>query len=160
MNYSSKTLLLLLAIVCIAFSACNDNRVYEYNYLMKQNNWYVDTIPTFHFSIDQPEKAYHVFLNVRNTVAYPYYNLFVNYQLCDSVGNKLQAQQVEMMLLDPKTGRPLGNGIGDLFFHQFPVLSQYKFPYKGKYTIKLVQYMRENPLPEVMSAGVRIEEVK
>jgi gliding motility-associated lipoprotein GldH len=144
---------------CIAFCACNDNRVYEYNYLMKQNNWYIDTVPTFHFSIDQPEKRYNVFLNVRNTVAYPYYNLFVNYQLCDSVGNKLQGQQVEMMLLDPKTGRPLGNGIGDLFFHQFPVLSQYTFPYKGKYSVKLVQYMRENPLPEVMSAGVRIEEV-
>jgi len=160
MKYFSKNTLFLLAIISIAFSACKDNRVYEYNYLMPQNQWFMDTVPTFSFIIDQPEKQYNILLNIRNTLAYPYYNLFVNYQLCDSTGNKLQGQQVEMLILDQKTGRPLGNGIGDLFFHQFPVLNQYKFPYKGKYKIKLVQYMRENPLPEVMSTGVRIEEVK
>ena len=146
---------------CLAFmlSGCKDNRVYEFNYIMSQNNWYIDTVPTFTFNIDEPQKQYNVLLNIRNTIAYPYYNLFVKYQLCDSIGNKLQGQQVEMMLLDAKTGRPQGSGIGDLYFHQFPVLTKYQFPYKGKFKVKIIQYMRANPLPEIMSAGVRIEEV-
>lgn len=149
---------IIAAFVLLMFSACKDSkRLYEYNYLMSQNNWYIDTVPTFSFDISEPNKKYNIMLNVRNTISYQYYNLFVNYQLCDSNGVKLQGQQVEMILLDQKTGRPLGSGVGDLFFHQFTVLNNYSFPYKGKFKIKLIQYMRENPLPEIMSAGVRIE---
>jgi len=159
MKQLSKYIFLIITI--ITFCACKDsNRLYEYNYLMSQNNWYLDTVPTFTFDIEKPNDKYNVLLNVRNTIAYPYYNLFVQYQLCDSVGNKLQGQQVEMTLLDQKTGRPLGSGIGDLYFHQFPVLTNYSFPYKGKFKIKLMQYMRENPLPEVMAAGIRIEKLE
>lgn len=160
MKYISFKLPLIASILFSVLVSCQDEaRVYEYNYVMSQNNWAIDTIPSFSFEIDQPQKEYNVYVNIRNTIGYPYYNLFVNYQLCDSLGIKLKGQQIEMMLLDPKTGRPLGKGVGDLFFHQFPVLNNYSFPYKGKYKIKVIQYMRINPLPEIMSAGVRVEEV-
>ena len=63
-------------------------------------------------------------------------------------------------LFDPKTGEPFGNGLGDVFDHQFLLLENYKFERPGPYNFKLQQYMRMDSLPEVLSAGIRVEKVE
>jgi gliding motility-associated lipoprotein GldH len=69
----------------------------------------------------------------------------------------VEARLQELTLLDPKTGKPLGKGLGDIFDHQIVALPNYRFQKSGTYTIKLKQYMRQDPLPDVMSVGVRVE---
>ena len=66
----------------------------------------------------------------------------------------------ELILADEKTGKPIGSGLGDIFDHKILILKGYKFPKKGTYQIKIQQFMRQNPLPDVLSFGLAIEKAE
>jgi len=68
----------------------------------------------------------------------------------------LSASLHELLLLDPKTGKPLGSGSSDTYDLQAPALKGVRFPKVGTYKLKLTQYMRRDPLPQVLAVGVRV----
>ncbi len=59
--------------------------------------------------------------------------------------------------MDPKTGKPNGSGLGDLFDHKFLIKRNYRFPKPGKYTMQIRQYMRQDPLLNILSVGITVE---
>jgi len=136
---------------------CDEQRVFEKNLDLAGNQWYIDTVPSFSFRIDDISIPYNIYYNVRNAVNYPYYNLYVTYYLQDSSGKQLSSALQNLVLADAKTGKPLGDGLGDIFDHQVLSLKEYRFPYAGTYTFRIRQYMRQDPLPLIMSVGVRVE---
>ena len=143
-----------LIVIC---AACDPDRVYEENYTIEDNKWYIDTIPSFKFTIEDTTIPYNIYYNVRNAVSYPFYNLYINYYLLDEQGNQISGRLQELTLMDAKSGTPLGSGLGDIFDHQVLALGNYRFKKKGTYTFKIKQYMRQDPLPDIMSIGIRVE---
>lgn len=139
--------------------SCDKTRVFEENHDFDSKNWFIDSIQTYSFSISDVSKPYNVLINLRNSDSYPYYNLFLRYYLSDSLGKESKSQQLELLLMDAKTGKPQGKGLGDIYTHQFDLLKNYTFQKPGSYQIKLKQYMRQDPLPEINSVGIRVEEV-
>lgn len=137
--------------------ACDEQRIYEKNIDLEGNQWYIDTIPSFSFRIDHPSRRYNIYYNIRNAVSYPYYNLYLTYYLQDSTSKQLSSHLQELTLADATTGNPLGDGAGDIFDHQIISLKNYKFERAGTYVFKVKQYMRQDPLPGIMSVGVRVE---
>jgi gliding motility-associated lipoprotein GldH len=151
---------LLGGVLLVTLFACDEQRVYEKNVDLAGNQWYIDTVPSLTFQIEDVSKTYTISYNVRNSVSYPFYNLFVRYYLQDSTGKPISTRLQELMLVDAKTGKPLGNGLGDIFDHQIISLKNYRFPHKGKYTFRVKHYMRQDPLPAIMSIGVRVEKTQ
>ncbi|MBK9459018.1 MAG: hypothetical protein IPN94_06195 [Sphingobacteriales bacterium] len=49
------------------------------------------------------------------------------------------------------------SGMGDIITQQVLIQPNAIFPMLGKYKFELVQDMRLNPLPDVISAGLRVE---
>ena len=145
--------------VLLSLISCDKARVFEENHEFNSKNWYVDSVQTYQFTVSDVSKPYNVLINLRNSDSYPYYNLFLRYYLADSLGKELKSQQLELLLMDAKTGKPQGKGLGDIYTHQFDLLKNYTFQKPGSYQIKLKQYMRQNPLPEINSVGIRVEEV-
>jgi gliding motility-associated lipoprotein GldH len=145
---------LFLLVICIA---CDPNRVYEQNHTIEDNKWYIDSIPNFKFTIQDTTSTYNIYYNVRNAVSYPFYNLYLTYYLLDEQGNLISSRLQDLTLMDAKTGRPLGSGLGDIFDHQILSIPNYKFKRKGTYTFRIKQYMRQDPLPDIMSIGIRVE---
>lgn len=143
----------------LSLISCDKTRVFEENNEFDSKNWYVDSVQTYRFTISDASKPYNVLINLRNSDSYPYYNLFLRYYLADSLGKELKSQQLELLLMDAKTGKPQGKGLGDIYTHQFSLLKNYTFQKRGSYQIKLKQYMRQDPLPEINSVGIRVEEV-
>ena len=161
-------LLLFTLILSVALSSCGDSkRFFEANKDIATANWYQDSVITYEFEIEDTSTSYHLYYNIRNSLDYPYYNLYVQYQLSDSV-RVIKSEQNEVYLFDPRTGEPSGDGgffgsgsFGDVFDHQYPFLINNKFPHPGTYKINVQQYMRnEDPLKEIMSVGLRIEKAK
>jgi gliding motility-associated lipoprotein GldH len=148
---------LLLGLGLLLLSSCDPDRVYEQNYDLAGNQWYIDTIPTFRFTVQDTAQRYDIFYLIRNAAQYPYYNLYVTYYLEDSLGNEIQSSLQELILMDPKTGRPRGDGLGSIFDHQIKALDNVAFQTPGTYTFRVKQFMRQDPLPYVMSVGVRVE---
>ena len=139
-------------------TSCDQNRLYEENYNFEQKVWLADTVPAFQFEISDPELTYNIFWNVRNTLDYPYHNLYLTYYLEDTLGRRVSTDLHNMLLFDPKTGEPYGSGMGDIFTHQIMALPDYQFDTAGVYRIRLEQYMRTDSLKDILTVGVRLEE--
>lgn len=149
--------LALWVIHLFLLAGCDKNRVYEENTDFRNKQWVIRNTPTFRFEIKDPQKAYNIYWNVRNTIAYPYRNLYLTYYLEDTLGHRLDTDLHNVLLFAPKTGKPYGDGLGDIFTHQFLALPEYQFDTAGMYQIRLEQYMRTDTLQDIVSIGVRVE---
>ena len=153
---------LLALAAAFTLSACDPNRVYEENIDLKSPTgdpyvWDVQQRPSFTFAIADTAARYDVYFNVRNAADYGFYNLYLKHILTGPDGREVgQPLLHQMLLLDPKTGEPLGVGAGDIFDHQFLALRKVHFARPGNYKVTLEQYMRQNQLPGIMSVGLRV----
>lgn len=150
----------VLLIILVLLTGCDGNRVYEENFDFHHKQWEIKDTPTFQFEIKDPQKAYNIFWNVRNTITYPYRNLYLTYYLEDTLGHRMATDLHNVLLFDAKSGKPYGDGLGDIFSHQFLALPDYKFDTAGVYQIRLAQYMRTDTLQDIISVGVRVEEAE
>lgn len=155
MKYSY--LIMLLALF-IGLASCDKGRVYQQVYDFNDIGWSVDTIPAFTFEIADGEPK-NILLNLRYGLDYKEYNIYLKYDLQDSAGNELASELISLDLFDPKTGRPLGEG-NSIYQNQISVLQNYRFAQPGSYTFRVAQYTRENPVMEIYSVGVRVEEAE
>nr|WKN36910.1 gliding motility lipoprotein GldH [Tunicatimonas sp. TK19036] len=153
-------LTIAILFVIMSLIGCDGNRLYEQNVNFEKKAWAVDSLPVFRFQIENPEQPYNIYWNVRNTVAYPYRNLYLTYYLEDTLGNTIVKDLQNMELFESRTGKPYGSGLGDIFTHQILAIPNYQFDTAGMYQIRLQQYMRRDTLPEILSIGVRIEEAE
>lgn len=155
-----RTLTFLLMIVAATMLvSCDEKRVYEDNVEFKERFWLVSREPSFEFTIADSTQAYNIFYNVRNSLDYRWDRIFVTYVLSDSSGHELAKKLVYNDLFDP-AGRPFGeSGLGDLYDHQFPLLSNYRFEHSGKYSLRLIQFSRQDTLQGVLAVGARVERV-
>jgi len=148
---------ILLLLVILALSSCDGKRVFEENQNFPDRTWHKDSIVSFQFQIDDIHSGYHLYYNIRNTNLYPYYNLYLRHSLEDTLGNLVHTDLTEVYLFDSKTGKPLGNGMGDIFDHRFTLLNDFHFDNPGIYRLNVTQYMRMDILPEIMAIGLRVE---
>ncbi len=155
---TSKTSLSFLFLVVAVLTSCDSDRLYENNHDFEDHSWKVTEMPEFEFRIDDPEKKYNIYFNLRNSLDYPYSRIFITYHLQDSAGNKLQTKLNTQDLFDQKTGSPFGStGLGDIYDHRFLLLNNYEFKFPGKYKVKLEQFTRQDTLKGVLAIGVRVE---
>jgi gliding motility-associated lipoprotein GldH len=131
--------------------------VFEENRDLTDKTWKAYQEINYEFQISDTTRTYDMLFNIRNTSKYPNYNIYISYVLMDSIGNKLESDLRNMTLFDPKTGFPYGSsGTGDLFEHQFPIITNYAFPYPGRFSFSVEQKMRYENLPEIYSIGLRV----
>lgn len=147
-------------VVALLLNSCDDSRVYEKNYDLSERHWTVNETPSFEFTA-APNQPYNLYCNLRNSVAYPYSRIFINYSLKDSTGAELSRKMISTFLFNEKTGAPLGSsGLGDIYDHRIPLLENFNFKKEGTYTIQFEQFMRTDTLQGVLAVGLRLEKVK
>lgn len=155
-----KTIVPWAALCLLFLSSCDPARVYEQNIDFQESNWSVDNTPVFEFEIQDTTQQFDVFFNVRYNLQYNFYNLYLQHQLIGPDSSKISSSLHQLVLMDPKTGKPLGKGFSDTYDLQARALKGITFPRSGTYRLKLTQYMRQDPLPNIFSVGVRIAEHK
>jgi gliding motility-associated lipoprotein GldH len=138
--------------------SCDDSRLYEKNVDFENRVWMVSHKPEFEFVIEDTTLKYDVYCNVRNSLEFPFSRLFIRYYLQDSAGTIEKEGMLERDLFERKTGEPQGSsGLGDIYDHQFLLLKDYQFGYKGVHKIRFEQYMRKDTLDGILAIGVRVE---
>jgi gliding motility-associated lipoprotein GldH len=161
MKKSLRTIALMLLGFPLLY-ACDNTRVFEQNKDIQNHAWHKDSTLHFQVNISDADMPYHIYYNVRNSVSYPAQNIYLHIEIQDSTGRTLSSDLNNIELFDPKTGKPYGDGLGDIFDHRVRVLENFQFPYAGPYQIDVEHRMRDkimvdNRLPHIMSVGVRIE---
>ncbi len=143
------------SLVLLVFS-CRQIDVYEKTVAFTKHAWSATDEPKFVFTIKDTSARYNVFVVLRHTDAYHYNNLWVNVTFIPP-GDTAQTVRANLKLGDNKQW--LGNSIDDIIEHRIlinPAPLRFR---QGNYQFMLQQTMRENPLPDILNAGVRVEKV-
>ncbi|MBL0145216.1 MAG: gliding motility lipoprotein GldH [Chitinophagaceae bacterium] len=126
---------------------------------MPNYNWQSNFTASGAVSILDTASAYNLYVVLRHTDAYKYNNIWVQINV-SSQGDTLVNQKLDLSLASDATGWE-GVGMNDIWeVRKLITVVPFKFKKKGEYKYNIAQIMRDNPLPNVMSAGIRVEKVK
>jgi len=150
---------LLLIGFCLSLSSCTRLEVFEKDISIPGYKWETNFAAKGKFDITDTTASYNIYLVLRHTDAYKYDNIWLNIGL-QSPGDSLQYQKVNLELGNDAKGWE-GTGMNDIWEVR-KVLNDRPLPFKktGGYAFSIMQIMRDNPLPGIMSAGLRIERVQ
>lgn len=136
--------------------SCKQIDVFEKNTVIPKYEWKSDFKVSGSFTISDTISAYSIYLVLRHTDAYKYNNIWLNIGL-QPPGDSLQKQKVDIKLGDDANGWE-GTGMNDIWEVRKLLNGEpRRFKKPGYYYFEITQIMRDNPLPEMMSAGLRIE---
>ena len=121
--------------------------------------WNSNFTASGNFIIRDTVSAYNIYLVLRHTDAYKYNNIWLN------IGTQSPADTMRIQRFDLQLGSDAkgwdGSGMDDIWELRKSITNgPFKFNKLGKYKFSIAQVMRENPLPDIMSVGIRVEKVK
>lgn len=154
----SGVILVMVLLFGLFFYACDDNRIFEENKEIPDNNWKSSEILKFEVDIAAIEPSTNFYINIRNADGYPYNNLFLFIKTTFPDG-KMSNDTLECILAD-ENGKWLGSGMGDIYDNQIPFKKNVRFPVIGKYTFEIQHGMRTDVIPLIMDVGLRIEKAE
>jgi gliding motility-associated lipoprotein GldH len=148
----------VLALVTL-FAGCNSIEVYEKNVSIPKYNWLSDFKPSYKFTITDTTSDYALFLVLRHTDQYQYNNIWINLGTL-APGDSMRYQRFDIQLGTDSEGWK-GTGMSDIWEMRASITKgPFRFKQTGDYEFNIAHIMRENPLPGIMSAGIRVEKVK
>ena len=154
----SNKFLLILAFVTgsLINSSCKQIDIFEKNTVIPNYEWKSNFIVSGSFNITDTISAYSIYLVLRHTDAYKYNNIWLNIGL-QPPGDSLIKQKVDLKLGDDANGWE-GNGMNDIWeLRKLLNGAPRRFKKAGEYKFTIAQVMRDEPLLNIISAGLRIE---
>ena len=150
--------LLLSACYCGLLFSCKQIDLYEKDTSIPKYEWQNTFEAKGSFTITDTIALYNLYLVLRHTDAYKYNNIWLNIGF-QSPGDSMHYQKVDLLLATDASGWE-GAGMNDIWEVR-KIVNENPKPFKkpGIYNFSIAQIMRDNPLFNIMSAGLRIEKV-
>lgn len=152
---------LFFLITALVFTSCDSNRVFD-EYQSVPNTWNRENIVSFNITLTDSIKPYNLFVNLRNTNAYKYNNIFLIVEMINPNG-KIQKDTLEYKMAEP-SGKLLGTGYTDVKENKLWYKKGFVFNETGEYKVNIHQAMRERGkvngvvnLDGITDVGFRIE---
>ena len=152
-------LTLFLITVCLAVTSCSQIDVFEKNTAIPGYKWQSNFAATGIFNIADTVSAYNLYIVLRHTDGYLYNNIWLNVGL-QSPGDTMYSQKINLSLGNDADGWE-GTGMNDIWEVRKLLNAQpRRFKKNGEYQFSILQTMRDNPLTNIMSAGLRLQKIK
>lgn len=135
-------------------ASCTTIDLYEKNVVIPKHRWSSSFKPEFTFSITDTTASYQVFFVIRHTEKYNFNNIWINLY-SQPPGDTMHKAKYELKLATNEKGW-LGTGMDDIYEHRIPLTDPQALK-AGTYKFKIEQIMREDPLENVLNAGIRVE---
>jgi gliding motility-associated lipoprotein GldH len=156
MKHWSKIYCILLVLVFLG--ACQTIDLYEQVTTYPDHQWSSKQVNQYQFSIADSNALYNMYFVIRHHNAYHYKNIWLQVNT-KAAGDSLQKQTININLADDMNGW-LGSGMDDIYDHRVLINAKpIKLP-KGNFTISTQQIMREDPLQNILTTGIRVEKAK
>ncbi len=140
-------------IIALLFLSCAHIDTFEKNTSIPNYQWQTGFKATGSFVINDTTPTYNTYIILRHTDAFKYNNIWLNVGL-QMPNDSMKYQKINIPLGTDATGW-MGIGMNDIWqIRHLIATNRFK---KGKYSFSIEQIMRDNPLPNVMSAGLRLE---
>lgn len=156
----NSTFFILLVLSC---AACDKQRVFDV-YKTVPNQWHKDSVVTFAVTPPDTLNPYNLFVNLRNTNAYKYSNLFLIVEMRFPHGRVIK-DTLEYRMAKP-SGELLGTGITDVKENKLWYKEGVVFNESGVYNVAIQHAMRERGrvkgivnLEGITDVGFRVEHI-
>jgi hypothetical protein len=148
-----RKLLFIFFITSIA--SCTTLDVYEKTKPFSKQEWSSIDTTSFKFDIIDTNSFYNFYFVLRHQEKYPYKNIWLSLTVKDPDTTSIIKR--EFGLAD--NNKWLGSTIDDITDHRIIFNPQPIKLKKGSYSFTLKQIMRDDPLPNILSAGIRVQKV-
>jgi gliding motility-associated lipoprotein GldH len=151
-----KNSILFLA-ACIGLSACNwTTGVFEKNLVFRDHEWPASVKPDIAFDISDTVSTYNIYIVLRHTDAYHFNNMYVRATVKEPGDAQSRTGDYDLQLATNGKGW-IGTAMDDIYDARLLIQPKTRFRKSGVYHIELEQLMREDPLKNILSAGLRVE---
>lgn len=133
----------ILFAVCIFLfvASCHEGPVFDEVQNIPGRAWDADKPVSFVVQVNDTTMAYDLMVLLRNTNQYSYSNFWLFIETTAPSGVSLR-DTFEIQLAGPD-GHWLGKGLGSMNTLLVPYKVNIRFPYRGIYTFKMIQAMRD-----------------
>ena len=155
-----KNTIPFLLLIVVWLTACSlPIGIFEKNVAIPNHSWSSSFKPEINFEVkDDTLSSYRIFVVLRHTDAYRYKNIWLTVSV-QPPGDSVFVNRRNLTLATDQKGW-LGKGMDDIFEHRILLNSNpVKFSKRGVYKFTLQQIMREDPLGNILNAGIRLEKV-
>ena len=162
----NKGALAVLFVLALILGSCDSNRVFD-EYKSVPNEWDKDSVISFKVTPQDSITPYNLYVNIRNTNAYKFSNLFLIVEMAYPHGKTIK-DTLEYKMAEP-SGKLLGHGMTDikenkLWYKGYE--EKFIFDEKGEYSINIQHAMRNNgdvngvdKLEGITDVGFRVESI-
>ncbi|MFW5656881.1 MAG: gliding motility lipoprotein GldH [Bacteroidota bacterium] len=154
-NINASYLGLVLFFIILS---CSGDILFEKHQKIPEPGWSISDTLVFDVPVNDTLAAYDIFIHLRNTSDYNWRNIFLFTTTTAPTGEQV-TDTLEYYLADA-SGKWLGKGWGHIWSNTLPYRQNIRFPYKGIYTIKIVQGMRTGQLKHIRDVGIIVSEHK
>lgn len=148
-----KTKLFYL-LLCVVLFACDRNKIFESYKDIKNNRWEQNNVVVFETEIEETSALYDIELALRHTSYYTWANLRVNFTIVYPGGSE-RTKDYNFVLRN-EDGSFKGEGMGDLWDINFPLMKKISLNEKGKYIFKVQNIMPKIYTDDIMQIGLII----
>jgi gliding motility-associated lipoprotein GldH len=139
-------------------TGCRPVELYERQKNIPEGKWELDEKLTYSINIPDSSADYYIYATIRHTSMYPFRNIWVRMGLQMPGTDSITYQNFNIPLANNEQW--LGAGMNDVYERRVRLFGQaVRFGRSGKALFTLQHIMREDPLPGVLQAGIRIEPV-
>jgi len=145
----------LLLLVIVLTVGCRQLNVFEQLHPFPNHEWASADSCVFRFRITDTASRYHIYAILRHEDAYHFNNIWM--EVGTLPPRDTLKKQTVMLTLGDNTKGWLGVGMDDVFDQRIRITRNPIPLVAGEYTFTLKQIMREDPLQNVLQAGIRVE---
>ena len=149
--------ILALFFVLLFLAGCNQSETIHTQKL--NGKWNKKAEQKFEINITDAQHPKNIIFVVRNNNDYPYSNLRLMVNFSDLKNKKTVTDTLNYVMAQPN-GEWIGKGFGDTKEILFQYKLDYRFPENGKYSIGVIQAMRNDNLVGIEDIGIKIETAK
>lgn len=146
--------ILAASLLCL-LRACTTIDLYEKTVTIPGHAWKSNFRPSFDFTIKDTTSQYRIFLVLRHNEKYSFSNIYLNLYVKGPGQDSTLKIQKDLTLATNEKGW-LGSGMDDIYEHRIELAEKQSLK-AGTYTFTLEEIMREDPLQNVLNAGIRLE---
>jgi gliding motility-associated lipoprotein GldH len=149
----------LFLFTACTFLSCRQIDVFEKHVPIPRYEWSSGFNAEGSFLIEDTLSLYNLSMVLRHTDAYAYNNIWLNVGM-QAPGDTMYFQKVDLSLGSDATGWE-GTGMNDIWEVRKLLNGRpRRFIKAGEYRFRINHIMRDEPLPHVMSVGLRVEKAK
>jgi gliding motility-associated lipoprotein GldH len=158
MEFGKKRLVFFLLILA-GFGSCKQAGLYERLKNVPNGEWKAGEKLSFSILVQDTTVEYNLYTSIRHTNLYPYRNIWVRMGLQMPGTDSATYQDFELPLADGE--KWLGTGLNDVYDRRVRLFGKpQRFTKPGTVIFTLQHIMRDDLLPGVLQAGIRIEPAK